>query len=641
MISQKVRENHYIWLLGILFVGFVIRLWLLDTRWINPDEGAHLLDGVLVLDGLVPKVDFGSRQPFYVYVIAIILKLFGISYISVRLFLPLVSTMGVCVLVFFISRKLFDQRVALLATAIYTFLPLSIIESTIVKTEPLTVLLSCTAVYFVILGVKSERRTGLFLLLSGVFLSLAYYVRESSLAILLAVLLFFIVAYWDKIQKLFISYGIFLCGYLLGFLLVFAYYSRYMPVSQILLGPINPLNFFLNNLIGILGLAGTSAVGADIDSLELVRQPWSQTIGYLYFTLITNSFLFVGLISSVFIVAYVLLSKGGSECLKKAVLPLSLLYSWVFSLGVAYSYWTLKRGFYIQYFEEFLPPLSILLAFAILYSLSKLDLEKNSGRNIAIVAVSLPLVFFLNRKLPYFRIENILYFLIPTLLLSFFYFSKELVLRRWFYAFISIAIVSAIFLKLASYAPYGVKVLLYLILIAMVYLLVFKVSGLRLKRDFKKGLGFITSSILISSFVLSFAQSGRSMGVDFDCVWSPETVREASDYIKENSEEKDEIISGAAIWEFVSNRKPFMNQTHPLVYLYGIPEGELKDLEWKLSEDPPKFIILDGYTERTYLKQVSKLKVVMDEKYELKKVIDGSRYPVKIYELDEHNTGGQ
>jgi hypothetical protein len=38
------------------------------------------MDGRLALDGLVPKVDYGSRQPFYVSVIAIVLKLFGISY---------------------------------------------------------------------------------------------------------------------------------------------------------------------------------------------------------------------------------------------------------------------------------------------------------------------------------------------------------------------------------------------------------------------------------------------------------------------------------------------------------------------------------------------------------------------------------
>ena len=189
---NSIKSSPYLSLVAILIVGFLIRLWLVDERWINPDEGAHLMDGRLVLDGLVPKVDYGSRQPLYVFIIAIFLKIFGISYISARLF-PLFSVMGVALLIFLISKKLFNEKVALLASAIYTFLPLSVIESTIVKTEPLTTLLTCIGIYLVISGIENERISGLLFFLSGIFLSLAYYVRESSLAIPVAIFLFFVV----------------------------------------------------------------------------------------------------------------------------------------------------------------------------------------------------------------------------------------------------------------------------------------------------------------------------------------------------------------------------------------------------------------------------------------------------------------
>jgi hypothetical protein len=243
------------------------------------------------------------------------------------------------------------------------------------------------------------------------------------------------------------------------------------------------------------------------------------------------------------------------------------------------------------------------------------------------------LVFFFIGKFSDLQIKSVIYFPITTAALSFVYFSGELGLKRWLYTIIAFGIVSAVLLKLASFCPYTLKVLLYLILITVVYLVLFKVSGLKLKKDLKKELGFITFSILISSSVLSFAVSGSKMGVDFDSVWSPKTVRETSDYIKANSGEKDEIISGAVIWELESNRKPFMNKTHPLSYALGITEEELKNIERELSNDPPKFIILDGYTEKTYLKQINKLQLIMDERYKLKKVVDGSHYPVKIYEI--------
>jgi len=57
-------------LLAVFLVSLFIRLWLLDKRWINADEGAHLMDAVLVLDGKIPEVDFHARQPLYVYSIA-------------------------------------------------------------------------------------------------------------------------------------------------------------------------------------------------------------------------------------------------------------------------------------------------------------------------------------------------------------------------------------------------------------------------------------------------------------------------------------------------------------------------------------------------------------------------------------------
>jgi hypothetical protein len=274
-----------------------------------------------------------------------------------------------------------------------------------------------------------------------------------------------------------------------------------------------------------------------------------------------------------------------------------------------------------------------------MYSLSNSGINGNWVTCIAIVAFSLLVVFFFNRKISDLSIKSVVYFLITPSVVASFYFSKELRLRRWFYALITICIVATVLLKLASLSPYIIKMLLYLSLLTLVYLVLLTFSGLKLDRDLKKGLGFIAFSFLISSFVFSFAVSGQKMGLDFDCVWSPETVMEASDYIKANSKENDEIMSGAVIWEIESNRRPFMNKSHPLSYLGGISEEEAKKIEWHLAERPPKFIVLDGYTEKTYLRYVNKLQAIIDDKYELKKVVYGSRYPVEIHELLKNNPG--
>ena len=98
-----------------------------------------------------------------------------------------------------------------------------------------------------------------------------------------------------------------------------------------------------------------------------------------------------------------------------------------------------------------------------------------------------------------------------------------------------------------------------------------------------------------------------------------------------NARDNDQVMSGALIWEFESDRRPFMYQTHPLAYRPGISKEELKKMEEYLSEYPPRFIVLDGYTEQTYLRHVEKLQSIIDKKYELKKVFNGSQYPVRIY----------
>ena len=50
---------------------------LITAHWIDTDEGAHLMDARLVMEGLTPVADFDSRQPLYVYTYLPALRLFG------------------------------------------------------------------------------------------------------------------------------------------------------------------------------------------------------------------------------------------------------------------------------------------------------------------------------------------------------------------------------------------------------------------------------------------------------------------------------------------------------------------------------------------------------------------------------------
>src|SRR5262245_48821679 len=164
-LSSKI-DVGYLVLLAVCVVSLSIRLWLLDKRWINADEGPHLMDAVLVLDGKVPQVDFASKGLFYVYSIAVFLSLFGRSYVSGRL-LPVTCSLLVGMVIFLLATELFDRKVGLLSSVTYWILPFEITQSSVVKTEPLVALLSCMAVY----GVArfSRRGQGAWLFIAGLF----------------------------------------------------------------------------------------------------------------------------------------------------------------------------------------------------------------------------------------------------------------------------------------------------------------------------------------------------------------------------------------------------------------------------------------------------------------------------------------
>ena len=129
-------------LVGVL--SLAIRLWMLDKHWINPDEGAHLMDAILALSGKIPMVDYDSRQPLYTYSLAGVLHIFGHGFETGRL-LSCICSFLTGMVVFLLGKVLFDEKTAAVAAVIYFILPLEFMNSTMVKTEPLTVLLTCTS----------------------------------------------------------------------------------------------------------------------------------------------------------------------------------------------------------------------------------------------------------------------------------------------------------------------------------------------------------------------------------------------------------------------------------------------------------------------------------------------------------------
>jgi hypothetical protein len=124
------------------------------------------------------------------------------------------------------------------------------------------------------------------------------------------------------------------------------------------------------------------------------------------------------------------------------------------------------------------------------------------------------------------------------------------------------------------------------------------------------------------------------MGVAYDCVWSPRTVATVARYLRVHSAPGDQVMSGAVIWAVAADRPPFMMISHPLGFDGGAPPEEAARMRAYLHATPPRFIVLDSYTDRVYLSYLDPDGTFLAAHYTLETVVPGSRQPVKVYALN-------
>lgn len=637
-------QRHHLILFALVSAALIVRVVFLNGRWIVPDEGAHLMDGRLVLDGFVPVVDFQSRQVFYTYMLAFLLRIVGVSYEAARVY-PILATVGIGALVYLIAARLLDRRVGLLAAAIYLFLPLTITYGTVVKTEPLTILLSCLGLYALLVALDRNRSLVLFVL-AGLCFGLAYYVRQSSLALLLASVVILVVVFrrpWPALRASVAVFG----GFVAICVGVLVLYSTMLPISQTLTEQsLNPAAFVLKTvqpawqmLAGagpaVEATAQTGSPEAGESVLGRLRRD-SQTVSTTIRNIREVTYSYSFMIVALFLSPLFLLRRRSApeqrpqeEDLRAA----SVLYAWVGAVALAYALYALVRGFFPAYFGELLPPLAILTAVVALDALRRFRAARApTRRDLTVLAVLVLAVVTQHVALPW-GFNRPLYYLAVPPIFALIYLGGSVQRRHWA-AFGVLAAAAAAVLLLDGVVRGMVPSLLYL---AVLFFLVFGALFAAWRVDPRKQPGlavaFVSYSLLVSTALVSLGpprtRIDRAQGT-----WSPETVAEVVTYLEQHTEPADEVISGAAIWEFQANRRPFMLISHPLAYSARMPPDVRSAIEERLRERPPAVVILDGYTERTYVQRVPLLSEVLSTRYRLDRVVEDARYPVQIYRLD-------
>ncbi|MEW6571478.1 MAG: hypothetical protein AB1390_09935, partial [Nitrospirota bacterium] len=490
------------------------------------------------------------------------------------------------------------------------------------------IILTCISIYAIVKFYKS--RKGLWLILSGFFAAAGYYVRESALIIPLTAIGFLILLHKGRFREVTKSFGVFLFGYLSFLSLGFFYYTEFMDLNDFI-ASLTPLGLLFEKIENLISVNAANVITPIASS-----EPRDMYYNYILDAVFLHSFLFIGLGFSIIVFGRRLFAVNKGNTREKYLLPHSILYLWVFLLFIAYAYQFHNRGFFIDYFREFLPPLVIIFAVWLKQSIPLLEREGVLERFLIGCLLISGSVFLLQAgEKQFFKIGLLLSLTFALFTLFFFIKSFRSSFRQFVYILI---LLTSFFPVLISYKPVMNLSLSRpagaLMTIALVYASTFLLLSKR-DRTVERYAMYSGHSLVLGAFIVSLNLSAMTMDLKYDNVWSPESVKETAAYLKAQTDVDDEILSGAVIWELQANRRPFQSISHPLKFIFSISQKEKECIIRGLRTSPPKVIILDGYTEKTYIHQIPWIAQCLETGYALGSIAGPARHPVRIYQLCE------
>jgi hypothetical protein len=472
---------------------------------------------------------------------------------------------------------------------------------------------------------------------------MSFYVRQSGLIVPAVVFSFLLFTKSGRILDTAKCFGFFLVGYIGMNALVFAYYFRFMSLSELLATGMTPIGFIGSALERLLSLGEVSLGYAQTPSSQGFHVSWRLYLSYVIQAFCLHSFLLVALVLSMVISGRRLLVKGREDNRSVQIGSQSILYFWALFIFLAYAYYYDARGFFIDYFREFLPPLVIVFSAWICNSVSALK-KDGAIEKFILGGMSLSAVLFFihsHYKISFGMDLYALYMCIGIAVFVFYSFVRTFQSsgrRIVFMSVLLIIVISILVLyqtRLESNMDGVLKATASFIAILMTFGTTWVLLDSKINRSLTRFTNLASRSVVFGAFLASVSYSGALLDIEYHSVWSPESVKQTAEYLERHTDIGDDVMSGAVIWELQANRRPFKMISHPLRFLYGIEDQESEDIIRSIQLQPPKVIILDGYTEKTYVKYIPSLNEILMEKYELKMTAGPAKYPIRLFKLKE------
>ncbi len=596
-----------LFLVIMLASASVLYAWILPQRWITPDEGAHLMDGRrIVTDGL-PPFSLGARQPVYCYILAASQLMFGNTLLAGRI-VALVATILTGILLFCIGRR-FGDGAGLIATALFLFSPLTLHYATVVQTQPLSILISCLIVMLAI----SSRRGAFFG--AGLLIGFGFLVRESVLAIAPAILIYIFLVSSSMRSALRSAFTLF-AGYAVVCALVLTFYSNWWDFSEVWNSRINPLYLPQQIIESVLEPdSGRMAAPARTDSVPSDTRYGARSLA--------TGFRFAALSIVPGFCALASIFGGWWSGRRRKIM--ALLAGWIAFLAVMYGGWSGDHGFQPGYMREFEPPLAILAAGAIAHALRTLSRPwwysplAVAGLLIAVLtrASSFP-VWLESVTLAIYAGGGILFVDILH--------SRDGANRLVLSGGLGFALLLIFFSRRPGGVLHSVQGSGLLLLIGAI--IVFLLLLLRVGRIRNPGSPLFLA-VTFASIVFATISAIAIGGFNFHGQWPPESGARVAQVLRNKTPETGEVMSGGVIWEYLAGRKSFGNLNHPLIFRAMNKSRYLTKKVLEAYEGrPPDAVVLDGYTDKTFL-QNPDIAAAVAREYE-RYDPEGTKLPVTI-----------
>ena len=268
-LLNKIPPKHENKIKIVILISSILlySIWNIVCNTKPVSDYAVLIDGAKdMINGTFNKLSFNKENYFYFYnfqvgfvsYLALIMKVFGTKIIFLK-FIEILALSISNLMVYMISLKLYNRKIAILSTILYSTLLFNIAGSSIINNQHISMLFILLGIYCLI---KDDRIVNK--MFCGIFLAIAFILRSSSIIFIIAIICYII---WKCFNDNFEKSGLKIFTIFILIVIPFSLVRTYdyaMKSNNIV--STSAINGNLSSFKFVLGIQGTGITGSETKS---------------------------------------------------------------------------------------------------------------------------------------------------------------------------------------------------------------------------------------------------------------------------------------------------------------------------------------------------------------------------------------